>query len=66
MWNAAVHSTALMGAWIMVRGAMALGAAMAPDLGTGINPTAGMLDGPAALVGALFGALLAALIFPRC
>jgi hypothetical protein len=65
MRNMMVAVAAIAGAWMMAQCAQQWASAVSPPLGGGPNPAMGLLIGPAVLVGAVGGALLAGLIYPR-
>jgi hypothetical protein len=66
MRNLLLLAAAGAGAWLMIQSAHRLSTDMIQHMGPEVNPMGGLLIGPAALFGALCGALLAALVFPRC
>jgi hypothetical protein len=65
MHNLMVALAAIAGAWMMAQCAQQWAIAAAPQFTSGPNPTLGLLIGPAVLLGALGGALLAGLLLPR-
>ncbi|MCC2669697.1 MAG: hypothetical protein K0Q72_2168 [Armatimonadetes bacterium] len=65
MRNFLMGVAATVGAWMMAQCALQWAGAAAPQFGTGPNPATGLLIGTALLLGALGGALLAGLLYPR-
>ena len=65
MRNLIVAVAAVGGGWLMAHCAQQWAVAATSQLASGPNPTMGLFIGPAALFGALGGALLAGLLLPR-
>lgn len=64
--NIFVLASTVAGAWMLGNAAMQLGTSLSGQGLSGVSPMGGLLIAPSVLVGALCGALLGGLLYPRC